>query len=87
MIEGEKAIRSMGKSVPDESDVKEFAFHSVVSIKDIQRGSMLTRDNCWVKRPGGGIPASEYENLLGKRVLKDIKKDTQINHKDLVWKH
>ena len=87
LIEGEKAIRSMGKSVPDESDVKEFAFHSVVSIKDIQRGSMLTRDNCWVKRPGGGIPASEYENLLGKRVLKDIKKDTQINHKDLVWKH
>jgi N-acetylneuraminate synthase len=87
LVDGEKVIRSMGKSVPDESDVKKFAFHSVVSTKDIKRGKMLTRDNSWVKRPGGGIPASEYENVLGMRALRDIDKDTQINYRDLVWKN
>ncbi|EDP5537454.1 SAF domain-containing protein, partial [Campylobacter jejuni] len=37
----------------------------------------------WVKRPGlGGISASEFENILGKKALRDIENDTQLSYED-----
>ena len=42
-------------------------------------GEDLTEDNIWVKRPGTGeIRAKDYEKLLKKTILEDVKKDTQL---------
>ena len=50
-----------------------FAFSTVVSIKDIKPGDTLTYENIWVKRPGTGqIKAEFYESLIGKKINKDI---------------
>lgn len=62
----------------------DFAFASVVSIKAIKKGEILDENNIWVKRPSkGGISAEYYETLLGKKALKDIANDTQIQLSDI----
>lgn len=71
------------KAVDEEQVTIDFAFASVVSIKDIKKGEPFSTENIWVKRPGlGGIPASEFENILGKKALKDIANDTQLSFGD-----
>lgn len=70
-----------GKKEPakEEQVTIDFAYASVVSIKDISEGEALTRDNLWVKRPGtGDFLAEDYESLLGKTAKTFIKADTQI---------
>jgi N-acetylneuraminate synthase len=56
-----------------------FAFASVVAIKDIKVGDLLTEDNIWLMRPGGGdFGVLDYEKLLGKRAGTEMKKGYQI---------
>ncbi len=71
------------KAATEEQVTINFAFASVVSIKDIKKDEILSMDNIWVKRPGlGGISAKEFENILGKKASKDIKNDTQLTWED-----
>ena len=83
LIKGAEAISlamAGGKEVTGgERKTADFAYASVVSIKPIQAGDVMTMDNIWVKRPGGGIPADEYDNLLGKRLACSIPSDVQID--------
>lgn len=62
-----------------------FAYASVVSIKDIAKGELFTSDNLWVKRPGtGDYLADDYDYLLGKKASQNISKDIQIKTSDVV---
>lgn len=66
-----------------EQVTRDFAFASVVSIKDIQKGEEFTKGNIWVKRPGTGeINADKFYKILGKKSKRFIKKNIQlkINH-------
>ena len=61
-----------------------FAFASVVAIKDIKPGEKLTEENIWLKRPGGGdFSISDYDLLLGKHALLNIKKGYQIRREQV----
>lgn len=63
----------------------DFAFATVVTIKDIKKGEKFTKENLWVKRPGTGeILAEDYENILGKRANRDISSDYHLNWKDIL---
>lgn len=69
---------------PEEQVVIDFAYASVVSIKDILPGEKLNQENIWVKRPGNGeFDAADYDKLLGRETSKFIHKDTQIKAEDL----
>lgn len=73
MLGGEK------KALPEEQVTIDFAFATVVSIKDIKAGEKFTHENIWVKRPGTGeILAEHYEELIGKVAKVDISNDTHI---------
>jgi sialic acid synthase SpsE len=62
----------------------DFAFATVVSLKEIKKGEKLTKDNIWVKRPAiGEIFAKDYEKILGKKTTKLIKKDHHLKYSDL----
>lgn len=72
------------KAASEEQVTIDFAFASVVTIKDIQQGEEFTMENIWVKRPGTGqIKAEEFEKLLGKRANVNISKDTQLKYSDI----
>lgn len=65
--------------VKEEQPTIDFAFATVVAIKDIQQGEAFTKENIWVKRPGTGeILAENYESLLNKKSTQFIASDTQI---------
>ena len=52
----------------DEKKTIDFAFATVVSIKDIKKGQLLTKENIWVKRPGTGeIKAESYNLIFGEK--------------------
>jgi N-acetylneuraminate synthase len=75
---GEKQI------LQEEQPTIDFAYACVVSIRDIAAGETLGGDAIWVKRPGTGeIPAARFEEVLGRRVRRPIRRDTQLRWEDL----
>ncbi|MDC6466073.1 N-acetylneuraminate synthase family protein [Flavobacteriaceae bacterium] len=87
LIINSKIIKSMlgGTKEPakEEEVTINFAFSTVVSIKDINVGEILSRDNIWVKRPGTGeIKAEYYDRVLGNISTKSIKKGEHLNWSD-----
>jgi sialic acid synthase SpsE len=66
-------------AVKEEQVTIDFAYASVVTIKEIKEGETFTKNNLWVKRPGtGDFLADDYEKLLGKQATKDINFDVQL---------
>ncbi|MSR86562.1 polyhydroxyalkanoate biosynthesis repressor PhaR [Candidatus Peribacteria bacterium] len=87
MIIGSRAIHESlgGKKdiLPDEQDIINFAYATVVTIKPIKEGDVFSAENIWVKRPGTGeIKAKDYKALFGKKATKDLEKDMQLKWAD-----
>lgn len=60
-------------AVEAEAPTIAFAYATVVTTADIERGEVLSKDNLWVKRPGTGeILAEHYESLLGRRLSRAV---------------
>ncbi|EHV9439410.1 N-acetylneuraminate synthase family protein [Campylobacter upsaliensis] len=78
-----RGLNAKKEAAKEEQVTIDFAFASVVSIKPIKKGEILSEENIWVKRPSlGGIPAYEFENVLGKKALRDIECDSQLSKED-----
>ena len=59
----------------------DFAFATVVAIRDIKKGESFTKENIWVKRPGTGeILAKDFTKILGKKAVENIAADTQLKN-------
>lgn len=70
--------------VKEEQVTADFAFASVVAIKDIAEGELLTTDNIWVKRPAGGaFSAEDFEGLIDKVALRPIRAGRQLKREDI----
>jgi len=83
LIEGSKELFYMRNGekglIKEEQITKDFAFSTIVTIREIKKGEKFTKKNIWVKRPGNiGILAEEYENVLGKTAKIDIIIDEHI---------
>ena len=90
LVTAAKNIRKMfgGKkeAAKEEQVTIDFAFATVVTIKNIKAGEIFTKENLWVKRPGTGeILAEEYKDILGKKAVCDIDTDTQLT-RDMISK-
>ena len=72
------------EAAPEEQVTIDFAFATVVSIKPIKKGEILSKDNIWVKRPGtGDISAEDYKSILGKKAAEDIANDAHLKWADI----
>jgi len=87
LVRGIRAIeraRGATKTIqPGEQDVRNMALHSVVSIRDIAAGAVLTADDVWAKRPGTGIPARQLGEVIGRVAKHAIAKDRLVAWDDL----
>jgi len=88
LIHGSKAIyaASGGKKeiLAEEKPTIDFAYATVVAIKNVKMGERLSKENIWVKRPGTGeIKAEHYKKIIGKKAAKDISKDEQLKWTDI----
>jgi N,N'-diacetyllegionaminate synthase len=59
---------------------------SIVSTCDINESEIITKRHLAFKKPGDGIPASEYRKILGGRMKIDVKKNCQFKWEDFEQK-
>lgn len=88
--EGLKSLLQAASEVPlmlggrkeaakEEQVTIDFAFATLVTIKDMKKGEIFTKDNLWAKRPGTGkIRAEHYNEILGQKAACDIPCGTHI---------
>lgn len=80
----EKALGSNKKIlIKSEVELSKIARKSIVSIKDLKKGEILSEDNIGIKRPGTGISPKEFEKIIGHSINKDILKDSVIFWEDV----
>lgn len=51
---------------------------SLYVVKDIKKGSQITNENIRSIRPGFGLHPKYYEDIVGKKVTKDVDKGTRL---------
>lgn len=80
-----KALKGKKEILKEEKPTIDFAYSCVVSIKNIKKGEMLTKNNIWVKRPGTGeIKAKYFYDVIGKKATASIQKNKQIEWKMII---
>ena len=81
----EKALSGDGFKKPSQSELKNLniARKSIHLARDLISGSIIKENDIVSLRPGDGICSMEWNNIIGKRVNKDLKKYTKLNFKDI----
>ena len=81
-----KEIRKLEKALGrvnydlDEKVIKNRVFsRSLFFTEDIKAGDIITENNMSSIRPGHGLHPRYYNEILGKKVKKDIKKGTPVD--------
>jgi N-acetylneuraminate synthase len=77
----ELAISGKGIKEPSDSEIKNMAIarKSIVAKNSIQRGEKFTEYNITTKRPGTGISAMRWDEVIGKTALLDFNEDDLIS--------
>lgn len=89
MVEGirnvEKALRGSGLKEPSPSEMKNIhiARKSIHTARVVKRGTILTEGDLIALRPGNGISPMEWDNIVGKTVVKDLSSFSIIKWEDL----
>ena len=81
-----KAVRNIEKALGDgikkvtKSEKKNItiARRSIIADKDIKMGEVFSEDNIITKRPGTGISPMRWYEIIGKKAVRDFKKDEII---------
>jgi N-acetylneuraminate synthase len=87
---GIRDIWTMLENPIDKNDIKRYEEMKIVFQKSIvasnalEKGHHLTYNDFAFKKPGDGIPAHEWEKIVGKILNKNIKKDHKFNQKDFI---
>lgn len=76
----EKALSGNGIKEPSESEMKNIAIarKSIVAKQNIAKGAIFTENNITTKRPGNGISAMKWDEILGKVAQRDFNEDDLI---------
>ena len=77
-----EAEAAMGDGIkrlmPSEEDTARVVLKSLVARLPIRAGDVFTAENLTVKRPGTGIPASRWGEVIGKASTRDYQEDELI---------
>jgi len=72
--------------INDEQELRKRAVRRLFSARTLEKGHVLTQNDLLILRPGhqkSGIPASNYNQVLGRKITRNIGKKTPIERKDL----
>lgn len=82
VTETERAWQSLGEvsygPTPAEEPSLRFR-RSLYVAEDMRAGEMFTTESLRVVRPGLGLPPKHYDELLGKRIVRDLPKGTPVS--------
>jgi len=71
-------------SVAKYKEMKKIFEKSIVAARDLKKGKILKMSNLAFKKPGDGIKANCYKNLVGKKLVRNKCKDEKIMFQDLI---
>lgn len=54
---------------------------SIYVVKDLKKGDVLNEENIRRIRPGYGLPPKYFDQVIGKKILNDLKKGTPLSYK------
>ena len=88
LVAGSRAIfeaRGGRKTIlPEEQPVIDFAYASVVTVRELKAGERFSPENVWVRRPGTGpLHARELPRVLGKISTRNLAANTQLSAADI----
>ena len=87
---GLRDIWTMQVNPVDKDDIAPFAEmkrifeKSVVTVRPLTAGHVLTREDIAFKKPGDGIPAARWNELIGRKLSRDVPADLKLAFNDLV---
>jgi len=91
LVQGIRAIETILSSKVDKDEIanrmgemKDVFQKSIVSVVEIPKGTIITREMIGFKKPGTGIPASQINKILGKQSKRNIIINSLILNEDLV---
>lgn len=82
VAETERAWQSLGgvSYGPTQAETKSIQFRrSLYVVKDMKAGDILNIENVKAIRPGLGLPTKYLDIILGRKILKDIKRGTALS--------
>jgi pseudaminic acid synthase len=82
VVETERAWQSLGEVQygPSEAERASLIFRrSIYVAKDLKAGEVLTEENLRCVRPGLGLPPKHYEEILGRKVKREVKRGTPMS--------
>lgn len=90
LVDGIRFIEEMKASPVDKSAVagsvaplREIFLKSLVPLRDLEAGTVIAAGDLGAKKPGTGIPASEFESIVGRRLARDVRRDVPLLETDL----
>lgn len=63
-------------------EMKQIFEKSIVTAVSLKQGDVLSRDVLAFKKPGTGIRADQIEQIVGKRITRDLPQDHMLSEKD-----
>lgn len=84
MVQGIRKVElSLGNGIKmyneSEIDTMKAARKSIVAARNIKKNEIIKKEDLQYKRPGNGISPKYYRKIIGKKALKDIEVDEQMN--------
>lgn len=67
-----------------ETQIRQWAFRSIVTKRNLRKGDVISENCIWSKRPGTGIPSKEMPKLIGRKVARDIPENVLLSWDDLL---
>lgn len=76
----EIALSGSGIKEPSPSEIKniDIARKSIVASRKILKGELFSEENLCVKRPGNGISPMLWDDVIGKKAIRDFQEDELI---------
>lgn len=66
----------------EEDQIREWAFRSLVSTREISAGEIINEDMVWSKRPGTGLPSYLRDRIIGLKAKRNIPTNTLLSWDD-----
>jgi pseudaminic acid synthase len=74
----ERAIGKISYDISEKEKINKNFRRSIFVVKDIKKGEIFTENNIRVIRPAYGLLPKYYEEILGKKAIKDIERGTPL---------
>jgi N-acetylneuraminate synthase len=68
---------------PQMQPLRDLFTKSIVAVRYLEQGHILTLADMGLKKPGTGLPPAKLQHIVGRRLLRAVSADSMIRESDL----